>query len=314
MDSTKKLQWPPWLTPWAHAPNAQIRYRNGNFITDAVTIARKSDIAIIFATQWTGEGMDVPDLSLPYGQDALIAAVTAANPNTIVVLETGGPVMMPWLDKTAAVIEAWYPGARGGEAIASVLFGDTNPSGRLPVSFPASLDQLPRPKLDGSDTLEPRFDGRALQGETLSANYNIEGADVGYRWFARKGSKPLFPFGYGLSYTSFETSALHIDPKTLTASFNVSNSGARAGAVTPQLYLVNAAGSARQRLAGFTKLTLAPGAAQQVEVKLDPRTIARWEKDGWNIAAGRYSFALGNSATDLGTPVEVTLSARHWKP
>ncbi len=298
----------------AHAPNAEIRYRNGNFITDAVTIARKSDIAIIFATQWTGEGMDVPDLSLPYGQDALIAAVTAANPNTIVVLETGGPVMMPWLDKTAAVIEAWYPGARGGEAIASVLFGDTNPSGRLPVSFPASLDQLPRPKLDGSDTLEPRFDGRALQGETLSANYNIEGADVGYRWFARKGSKPLFPFGYGLSYTSFETRALHIDPKTLTASFSVRNSGARAGAVTPQLYLVNAAGSARQRLAGFTKLTLAPGASQQVEVKLDPRTIARWEKDGWNIAAGRYSFALGNSATDLGTPVEVTLSARHWKP
>ena len=298
----------------AHAPNAEIRYRNGNFITDAVTIARKSDIAIIFATQWTGEGMDVPDLSLPYGQDALIAAVTAANPNTIVVLETGGPVMMPWLDKTAAVIEAWYPGARGGEAIASVLFGDTNPSGRLPVSFPASLDQLPRPKLDGSDTLEPRFDGRALQGETLSANYNIEGADVGYRWFARKCSKPLFPFGYGLSYTSFETGALHIDPQTLTASFSVRNSGARAGAVTPQLYLVNATGSARQRLAGFTKLTLAPGAAQQVEVKLDPRTIARWEKDGWNIAAGRYSFALGNSATDLGTPVEVTLAARHWKP
>ena len=298
----------------AHAPNADIRYRNGNFITDAVTIARKSDIAIIFATQWTGEGMDVPDLSLPYGQDALIAAVTAANPNTIVVLETGGPVMMPWLDKTAAVIEAWYPGARGGEAIASVLFGDTNPSGRLPVSFPASLDQLPRPKLDGSDTLEPRFDGRALQGETLSANYNIEGADVGYRWFARKCSKPLFPFGYGLSYTSFETGALHIDPQTLTASFSVRNSGARAGAVTPQLYLVNATGSARQRLAGFTKLTLAPGASQQVEVKLDPRTIARWEKDGWNIAAGRYSFALGNSATDLGNPVEVTLAARHWKP
>jgi beta-glucosidase len=298
----------------AHAPNAQIRYRNGNYITDAVTIARQSDIAIIFATQWTGEGMDVPDLSLPYGQDALIAAVTAANPNTIVVLETGGPVMMPWLDKTAAVIEAWYPGARGGEAIASVLFGDTNPSGRLPVSFPASLDQLPRPKLDGSDTLEPRFDGRALQGESLSANYNIEGADVGYRWFARTGSKPLFPFGYGLSYTSFETGALHIDAQTLTASFSVRNSGARAGAVTPQLYLVSAAGSARQRLAGFTKLTLAPGASQQVEVKLDPRTIARWEKDGWNIAGGRYRFALGNSATDLGNPVEVTLAARHWKP
>ena len=298
----------------AHAPNAQIRYRNGNYITDAVTIARQSDVAIIFATQWTGEGMDVPDLSLPYGQDALIAAVAAANPNTIVVLETGGPVMMPWLDKTAAVIEAWYPGARGGEAIASVLFGETNPSGRLPVSFPASLGQLPRPKLDGSDTLEPRFDGRALQGETLSANYNIEGADVGYRWFARTNAKPLFPFGYGLSYTQFELSALRIDARALTAHFSVRNSGARAGAVTPQLYLVGAYGTARQRLAGFTKLSLAPGATQEVEVKLDPRTIAHWVKDSWHIAAGRYSFALGNSATDLGTPIEIALPARHWRP
>lgn len=298
----------------AHAPNAQIRYRNGNYITDAVTIARQSDVAIIFATQWTGEGMDVPDLSLPYGQDALIAAVAAANPNTIVVLETGGPVMMPWLDKTAAVIEAWYPGARGGEAIASVLFGETNPSGRLPVSFPASLGQLPRPKLDGSDTLEPRFDGRALQGETLSANYNIEGADVGYRWFARTNAKPLFPFGYGLSYTQFELSALRIDARALTAHFSVRNSGARAGAVTPQLYLVGADGTARQRLAGFTKLSLAPGATQEVEVKLDPRTIAHWVKDSWHIAAGRYSFALGNSATDLGTPIEIALPARHWRP
>ncbi len=133
----------------AMAPKAQVKYDDGRYVSTAVAAAKNADVAIIFATQWSSEGRDQPDLSLPGGQDALIAAVAAANPNTIVVLETGGPVDMPWLGKTAAVIEAWYPGARGGEAIASVLFGDTNPSGHLPISFPVSVDQLPRPQIDG---------------------------------------------------------------------------------------------------------------------------------------------------------------------
>ncbi|MGH8144482.1 MAG: glycoside hydrolase family 3 C-terminal domain-containing protein, partial [Steroidobacteraceae bacterium] len=120
----------------ARVPKAEVRYRNGRYISDAVSAAKRADVAIVFATQWMTEGFDVPDLSLPDGQDALITAVAAANPHTIVVLETGGPVLMPWLDRTAAVIEAWYPGARGAQAIAAVLFGDQNPSGRLPVTFP----------------------------------------------------------------------------------------------------------------------------------------------------------------------------------
>lgn len=188
------------------APKAEIRFRNGRYIADAVAAARQSDIAIVFATQWASEGYDQPDLSLPNGQDALIAAVAEANPNTIVVLETGNPVLMPWLQQTAAVIAAWYPGARGGEAIASVLFGATNPSGRLPITFPAREADLPRAKIDGFETLEPSFTGDPPSPDAkLPVDYNIEGSDLGYRWNARQGLKSLFPFGYGLTYTSFAT-------------------------------------------------------------------------------------------------------------
>jgi beta-glucosidase len=272
------------------------------------------NVAIIFATQWLTEGIDVPDLNLPAGQDQLIAAVAAANPNTIVVLETGGPIVMPWLDKTAAVVEAWYPGARGGEAIAAVLYGDVNPSGRLPVTFPASVDQLPFPKLPGADTLDPDFQGKAKPGETLSADYDVNGSDVGYRWFARTGAKPAFAFGHGLSYTSFTHSGLKLSAgSTITASFTVRNSGAKQGADVPQLYLVDAAGKKTQRLAAFSKLSLAPGASQKVSVTIDPRLIANWDKDGWTIAGGAYGFALGSSAADLGAVSTVSIKARHWK-
>ena len=299
----------------ALAPAADIFYRNGDYVTDAVAAAKKADIAIIFATQWQSEGFDVPDLSLPRGQDAMIAAIAAANPNTIVVLETGGPVLMPWLDQTAAVLSAWYPGARGGQAIASVLFGDTNPSGRLPVTFPASLDQLPRPKLDGIDTIEPNFVGKGAPGQTLSANYDIEGSDIGYRWFARTAAKPLFPFGFGLSYTSFATDGLSVkaDGVKLTATAVVRNSGKREGAAVPQLYLTSAAGQPKLRLAGFAKITLAPGASQTVSFSIDPRIIAQWDKGGWLIAGGSYGFALGSSASDLGDVQRVTLKQRRWK-
>lgn len=135
----------------------EFSFRNGRYLTDAVTAAKQADAAIVFATQWMSEAYDVPDLSLPQGQDALIEAVAAVNPHTIVVLETGGPVLMPWFDETAAVVEAWYPGARGAEALTSILTGDVTPSGRLPVTFPASVAQLPRPTLSGSDTFDPNF-------------------------------------------------------------------------------------------------------------------------------------------------------------
>lgn len=296
----------------AAAPDATVTFRDGRYIADAVEKAKQADVAIVFATEWRAEGLDQPDLSLPDGQDALIAAVAAANPHTIVVLETGGPVLMPWLDKTAAVIEAWYPGARGGEAIASVLFGQTNPGGRLPVTFPASLDQLPRPKLDGSDWVEPNFAGDAEHGrDQLKVNYDIEGADVGYRWFARKGLKPLFPFGFGLSYTSFAGSALATDGTK--ASFTLTNTGARAGDDVGQVYLVSRAGKPERRLVGFRRVTLAPGQAQKIEVSIDQRLLADWKDGAWQRPAGAYVFALADNAADAGQAVTVTLPSRTWK-
>lgn len=301
---------PPLAAIKAKAPGATVTYRAGFYISDAVEQARKADVAIVFANQWQTEGLDQPDLSLPRGQDALIAAVTAANPNTIVVLQTGSAVAMPWLDKTAAVVEAWYSGGRGGEAITSVLFGDTNPSGRLPMTFPASVSDLPRPKLDGSDTLEPDFQGRSGSEIGAEANYDIEGSDVGYRWNARMGKHALFPFGYGLSYTSFATSGLKLSG--LSASFTVTNTGARAGATVAQLYMVAKPGGPQQRLVGFQKVMLKPGEKRIVTVAIEPRIVADWEANGWTIAPGKYEFALGDDAEHLGTPVSATLAARHW--
>ena len=296
----------------ALAPGADVIYRDGTTIADAVEQAKKSDVAIVFATKWSTEGLDSADFTLPAGQDALIAAVAEANPNTIVVLETGNPVDMPWLSKTAAVIEAWYPGARGGEAIANVLFGKVNPGGHLPITFPASAAQLPRPVLDGYHDFEPNFAGDPPTPDAkLEANYNIEGSDVGYRWFARKQQKALFPFGFGLSYTSFASSGLKISG--LNASFTIKNTGSRQGATVGQVYLVSRGGQATQRLAGFARVDLQPGASQTVKVSFDPRILADWKAGGWSLPGGDYAFALGDDAEHLGAPVTVHMSARNWK-
>ncbi|WCT79580.1 beta-glucosidase family protein [Novosphingobium humi] len=296
----------------AQAKDANVTYRDGTIIADAVDQAKKADVAIIFATKWSTEGQDHADFSLPNGQDALIAAVAAANPHTIVVLETGNPVDMPWLDKVPAVIEAWYGGSRGGDAIASVLFGETNPSGRLPITFPARAAQLPRPVVDGYWDMETDFMGNPPTPDTkLLANYNIEGSDVGYRWFARKGEKALFPFGHGLSYTSFAADGLSV--KGLSASFTVKNTGARAGAYVAQLYLTARGGEARQRLAGFARVELKAGEAKPVTLTIDPRILADWTAKGWSIKGGTYSFALGQDAEHLGAPVATKLAAKTWK-
>jgi beta-glucosidase len=294
------------------APDAAITFRDGRYIADAVEQAMRAEVAIVFATEWRAEGFDQPDMSLPDGQDELIAAVAGANPNTIVVLETGGPVKMPWIDQTAAVIEAWYPGARGGQAIASVLFGETNPSGRLPVTFPADEAQLPRPKLDGSDWVVPFTADEIPPGsDRLQADYDIEGSDVGYRWFARKGTKPLFPFGFGLSYTSFSNSGLAVNGRT--ATFTITNTGERAGDDVAQLYLVSRGGEKLRRLVGFQRVSLQPGASQQVTVTIDPRLLADWKNGGWSMPSGDYGFALGRDAENLGPVVTVRMSARNWR-
>ncbi len=296
----------------AAAPGATVRFRDGRYPSEAALAARQADVAIVFATQYQTEGFDLPDLTLPNGQDALIEAVAAANPNTIVVLETGGPVLMPWKDKVGAVVEAWYPGARGGEAIAEVLFGKVNPSGRLPVTFPRSEAQLPRPQLDGFDSVEPNFTGVGAPGQALDVNYDIEGSDLGYRWYAREGKAPLFPFGHGLSYTAFvhEGLTVALEGDRLVARFTVRNTGAREGADVPQVYLAEAAGRPLRRLAGFARVPLAAGESREVAVKLEWRTIAEWEDGGWSVAPGRYRFVLAKDALSDGPAVHVELRGR----
>jgi beta-glucosidase len=270
--------------------SATVTFDTGTYPAYAAAKAKDADVAIIFATQWTSEGMDVPDLSLPGGQDDLIAAVAAANPRTIVVLETGGPVLMPWLGKTAAVLEAWYPGIRGADAVADILFGDVNPGGRLPITFPAALDQTPRPKLDGLFEDPNR----------VHVNYDIEGSDVGYRWYDRKGLKPLFAFGHGLSYTSFAYDDLQLrsEGNTIHASFKVTNTGNRAGRDTPQVYVTARNKKPGQRLIGWGTVDLAPGASTRVTVDADPRLLADWDtaKHRWSVPAGRYDVTVSSSA------------------
>lgn len=296
----------------ALAPNKDFHYRNGRQISEAVTQARLADIVIVFATQWQSEGFDNADLSLPDGQDGLIAAVSAANPNTVVVLETGGPVAMPWLDKAAAIIEAWYPGARGGEAIANVLFGEVNPSGRLPVTFPASEEQLPRVKVDGFDTLEPNYVGTPPTPEAkLPVNYDVEGSDVGYRWNARRHQKALFPFGYGMSYTSFSQSNLII--KGNTASAVVKNTGRLPGAEVVQLYLIERAGLPMRRLIGFSRVELSPGETKTVNMTIDDRLVADWKDGYWTKPNGTYRYAVSTDAEHDVITTARNVRHRKWR-
>lgn len=239
-------------------PKAKVEFDPGYTAAEAALTARRCDLVVVFAIRVEGEGFDNADLSLPWGQDALIDAVAAANPNTVVVLETGNPVSMPWRDRVRAVVEAWYPGQAGAQAIAEVLTGAVNPSGRLPVTFPMGLDQTPRPELPGLGT---------PWGTPVTIDYT-EGAEVGYRWFAKSGTTPMFAFGHGLSYTTFAYGDLEVSGgDTLTASFTVTNTGDRPGADVPQLYLTEAAGERRMRLLGFARVELDPGESRRVTAR-----------------------------------------------
>jgi beta-glucosidase len=257
----------------------------------------------VFAIRVEGEGFDSADLSLPWGQDALIAAVSAANPNTVVVLETGNPVAMPWKDSVNAIVQAWYPGQAGGQAIAEIVAGQVNPSGRLPITFPVDLGQTPRPELPGLG---------APFGTPTTIHYS-EGADVGYRWFARTGRVPMFAFGHGLSYTGFEYRDLAVTGGgTLEASFSVVNTGDRSGTDIPQLYLTAAPGEQRLRLLGFQRVELEPGETRRVTIEAGPRLLARYDGSAgsWRIKPGGYTVAVGASAVALGPAAEVELAGR----
>lgn len=299
---------PPLAAIRASAPNATVRFDTGRYPSAAAALARWADVAIVLTTQWMTEGADAPDLTLPEGQDALIAAVAAANPHTIVVLETGNPVAMPWLGHVAAVAEAWYPGQRGGHAIADVLFGRVNPSGHLPITFPKTLAQEPRPQIPGID---------APAGRQFDVDYRIEGASVGYRWFAREGLEPLFAFGYGLSYTHFAYSGFEVrGGRTLAVSFTVTNAGKRSGDAVPQVYLTSAAGHKELRLIGFSRVSLPPGQSGHVTMMADPRLLADFDESAhaWRIQSGDYTVALARSAEDAVAMGHANLSGRVFRP
>ena len=263
-------------------PTADISFIDGRDPVAAAAQARNADLAIVFATQWAGEGFDVP-LSLTDGQDALIDAVATANPKTVVVLETGGPVLTPWTGKAAAILEAWYPGTAGGDAIANVLTGKVNPSGHLPVSFPNSLAELPRPEAPANGDV-----------------HYSEGAAVGYKWYDRQNLEPAFAFGHGLSYTRFGYRGLRarIVAGKVSVTFTVQNLGTVRGMAVPQLYVSGRGWEAPRRLAGFQKVDLAPRQSREVTLTLDSRLLADFDERTkcWRVSTGRFGLTLGDSS------------------
>jgi beta-glucosidase len=298
----------------AAASGARVEFDSGADPASAAALARKSDVAIVFAYEWMSEGTDLPNLSLPENQDALIEQVAAANPRTIVVLETGTAVLMPWIDKAGGVLEAWYAGSKGADAVANVLFGKVNPSARLPMTFPRSEADLPHPELvkppgqgeDGGAVLKPE-DFKP----TFSVHYD-EGMKVGYKWYDAEKKPVLFPFGFGLSYTRFQYSDLKVTTgKEPTVSFLLENTGARAGAEVAQIYvaLPVAAGEPPKRLAGWSKVMLKPGESREVNLAINPRELSIYDEktDGWKQLPGGYTFMVGGSSEDLPLRQEVSL-------
>lgn len=284
-------------------PNAEVLTEPGESPVDAAAVARRADVAVVFTWKAESEGHDHADLSLPWGQRQVIEAVIAANPNTVVVLQTGNAVEMPWKDRAPAIVQAWYSGNVGGRAIAEVLSGKVNPSGHLPITFYAGVDQTPHPDLPGF--------GTPVHTPTVIRYH--EGAEVGYRWLARSGATPNYPFGHGLSYTTFDYRDLKVDGgETVTATFTVTNTGTVAGADVPQVYLTDAPGEKRMRLLGFERVELAPGESKTVTVEADPRLLARFDVRAgqWRITEGTYRVALGRSAGDLVSTAEAPLTAR----
>jgi len=285
----------------AAAPRTEVLYDAGAFPADAAALAARADLAIVFVTRHELEGFDIPDLALPFGQDMLIEAVAHANPRTIVVLETGNPVTMPWINAVPAVLAAWYPGQEGGQAIADVLFGAVNPSGRLPITFPRQLADTVRPTLPnlGAEEFAP-----------VSIDYS-EGADVGYRWYAAHQIPPLFAFGQGLSYSRFIHDRLTVTGgQTLTVSFEVENRGTRRGADVPQVYLTAAAGRRVLRLIGFERLELGPGERRRITLSADWRLLGSYDErlGRWIVTPGVYRASVGHSAVELGPDGEASLA------
>jgi beta-glucosidase len=283
------------------SPQASVQYIDGKDRAAAANLAKSSGTAIVFVNQPMREDQDAATLSLPDHQDALVEAVAAANPNTIVVLETGGPVSMPWVHKVKGVVEMWYPGIGGAQALANILFGDVNPSGKLPVTFAKDDGQLPHPTITG---LEAMSSAREDNGNhpPFDLTYS-EGAEVGYKWFEAKKCEPLFPFGFGLSYTSYAYSGLTVDDAQRTVHFTVRNTGAREGTEIAQVYvaLPAEAKESYKRLVAWQRVKLAAGESKDVTLTINPLYISVFDtkKDGWQLLPGEYTVMAGASSNDI---------------
>jgi beta-glucosidase len=303
----------------AKAPRANVQFDPGTDPVAAAALAKTADVALVFAYQWETEDMDLDSLSLPERQDDLIAKVAAANPHTIVVLETGGPVTMPWADQVSGILEAWYGGSRGAEAIVRVLFGDVNPSGKLPITFPKSEADLPHSSIikppPESTTKDHDPDAWKIIARGLPAFQTTydEGLKVGYKWYDAERKQVLFPFGYGLSYTTYNYSNLKVTPgKSVRLSFRVTNAGNRAGAEIAEVYvaLPESAGEPPKRLVGWSKVKLTAGESKEVAIEVDPEylSIFNVESNAWQLIPGNYTFLVGGSSQSLPLKESVNLN------
>jgi beta-glucosidase len=292
------------ITAQARAHGDTVIYTEGDNQAEAAAVASAADYVVVVATDIREESKDKPDLSmhpglctgavcstLPLEQEEMVSAVVAANPRTTVVLDIGGPVRMPWLSKAGAVLVPWYNGQEHGNALASILYGEEEPGGRLPQTFPVDEKQV-------------RYSPRQFPGVNGTVTYT-EKLLMGYRWYDAKGQRPLFPFGFGLGYTTFSYSDLHVQKagSGATVTFRVRNTGARRGSAVPQVYVSfpRAAGEPPKQLKGFEKVTLDPGQTDVVTVRLDKRAFSYWKsrRAGWTVAPGTYRIMLAESARDV---------------
>jgi beta-glucosidase len=284
----------------AKLPKTRIEFNPGTDLQSAADLARSSDLVIVFAYQWLAEDMDLPSLSLPDNQDALIQQVAAANSRSIVVLESGTAVTMPWIDKVAGVLEAWYAGSAGHKALADVLIGEVTPSGKLPLTFPKSEKDLPRAVVAPLSPKDRESKGNSAQHVPTYAVRYDEGPEVGYKWYEAQHKQPLFPFGFGLSYTTYAYSDLSIDSAAKTVRFAIKNTGNRTGDEIAEVYasLPKDADESFKRLAGWKRVTLAPGELQTVTVTIDPRVLRTFNEgdNSWKLAPGDYAVFVGPSS------------------
>jgi beta-glucosidase len=293
----------------AKVPNAKVEFDAGTNLDSAAALAKSTDVAIVFVSRWETEGADADSLSLPDHQDDLIAKVAAANPHTVVVLETGNPVSMPWADQVSAILEAWFAGSSGDKALANILFGDVNPSGKLPITFPRSDADLPhqnivKPPPNTEPPPGPDHWKRVLEGlPAFQTNYD-EGLKVGYKWYDAEKKPVLFPFGYGISYTTYAYSELNVVAGDLErVSFTIKNTGNRRGTEVAEVYasLPASAGEPPKRLVGWSRVELNPGESKEVTVEVESLFLSVFDsaRHKWAQTPGEYTFLVGGSSQSL---------------